>query len=87
MKMIKKKVGDVCKLSELAVGNIAVIEKISCDSLEIFRHLLDMGITTGVILEIKKVAPLGDPVGIKLRGYELSVRLAELKNVDVRVVR
>ena len=46
-----------------------------------------MGITRGVEVKVKKIAPLGDPIDIELRGYELCVRLADLKNIDIKVVK
>lgn len=47
------------------------------------RRLMDMGITKGVEIYIRKVAPLGDPVEITVRGYELSVRKADAEMVEV----
>ena len=46
-----------------------------------------MGITRGVVLEIKKIAPLGDPIDIYLRGYELCLRKADMEGIDIRVVK
>lgn len=43
-----------------------------------------MGITPGVIIKVKKTAPMGDPIEIRLRGYELSIRRSEAKNINVR---
>ena len=45
-----------------------------------------MGITKGVIIEIKKIAPLGDPIDISLRGYELCLRKEDMYGIDIRVV-
>lgn len=45
-----------------------------------------MGITKGVVIEIKKIAPLGDPVDVKLRGYELCLRRADMHGIDIKVV-
>ena len=42
-----------------------------------------MGITRGVVVEIKKIAPLGDPISIELRGYELCLRKSDLNNIEV----
>ena len=47
------------------------------------RRLIDMGITPGVRVKLYKVAPLGDPLEIKLRGYMLSIRRSEAKNITV----
>ena len=53
---------------------------------KIKRRLFDMGVTPGASLTFKKVAPLGDPVEITLRGYELSLRKDEAANVVVEVM-
>ena len=50
------------------------------------RRLMDMGITTGVVVTVKKIAPLGDPVDIQLRGYELCIRKADMAEIDVEVI-
>jgi ferrous iron transport protein A len=47
------------------------------------RRIMDMGITKGVEIYIRKVAPLGDPIEINLRGYELSLRKADAEMVEV----
>ncbi|MNL56467.1 Ferrous iron transport protein A [compost metagenome] len=82
-----KKIGDITYLSELKVGQIAKVSKINIDNKEIRRHLLDMGITKNVEVKIKKIAPMGDPVDIQLRDYELCLRKADLRNIDVEVIR
>ena len=47
------------------------------------RRIMDMGITKGVEIYVRKVAPLGDPVELKVRGYELSVRKADAEQIEV----
>jgi Fe2+ transport system protein A len=47
------------------------------------RRLMDMGITKGTKIFVRKVAPLGDPIEITVRGYELSLRKAEAENIEV----
>ena len=47
------------------------------------RRIMDMGITKGVDVYIRKVAPLGDPVEVTVRGYELSIRKTEAENIEV----
>lgn len=74
-------------LSDLKVGQIARVTGIHNDSKVVRRRLLDMGITTGVIVTIKKIAPLGDPVDIELRGYELCIRKADMANIDIEVIK
>lgn len=73
-------------LAELKVGQRAKVIKLNFDNKAIRRHLLDMGITRGVEIEIKKIAPMGDPVDIQLRDYELCIRKADLKQIDVEVM-
>lgn len=82
----KKKSGEFCYLSELGVGEKAVVERFELKNKILRRRLIEMGITKNVLVEIKKIAPLGDPIGIVIRGYELCVRKAELKNIFARVV-
>ena len=60
-------------LGEAKVGSTVVVQRIEGES-AYKRRIMDMGITTGTELYIRKVAPLGDPVEITVRGYELSVR-------------
>ena len=81
-----KKIGDKCNLSELKVGQKAIVKKLNFENKEIRRHLLDMGVTRGVQVKIKKVAPMGEPIDLELRGYELALRKAELENIEVEVV-
>lgn len=47
------------------------------------RRIMDMGITRGVLLHVRKVAPLGDPIEITVRGYELSIRKADAEMIEV----
>ena len=83
-KLLKK--GDKAHLSDLKIGQRAKVLGIHMDKPDIRRHLLDMGITKGTEILIKKVAPMGDPVDIELRGYELCIRKAEMKNIDIEVL-
>lgn len=48
------------------------------------RHFLDMGITTGVPIILERVAPFGDPIAVRLRGYSLSLRREEAKKIRLR---
>lgn len=74
-----------CKLSDLKVGQKAIVIKLNIESKEIRRHLLDMGITRGVEVRVKKIAPMGDPIDIELRDYELCLRKADLEKIEVEV--
>ena len=70
------------KLNEVEVGSTVTVKKIEGDG-AYKRRIMDMGITKGVELYIRKVAPLGDPVEITVRGYELSVRKKDSQCVEV----
>lgn len=72
-------------LNELKVGQRGIVLDVKSTNVFIRRRLFDMGITKGVEVKVKKIAPLGDPVSIELRGYELALRKEELKNVQVGV--
>lgn len=74
------------KLSELKVGQSAKVLKLNEENRAIRRHFLDMGITKGVIITIKKVAPMGDPIDIHLRDYELCLRKKDLAKIEVEVI-
>ena len=73
-------------LSELKVGQRAIIKKLNIQNKEIRRRLLDMGLTRGTKVEIKKIAPMGDPIDIKLRDYELCISKTELSSIEVEVI-
>ena len=81
-----KKTGDKCNLSELSVGQKARVLKLNETNKAIRRHLLDMGITRGVEITIKKIAPMGDPIDISLRDYELCIRKEDLQKIEVEVL-
>lgn len=81
-----KKRGEECKLSELQVGQRAKVLKLNEENKAIRRHLLDMGITRGVQITIKKLAPMGDPIDISLRDYELCIRKEDLSKIEVEVI-
>ena len=70
-------------LGDAKVGSTVVVTKIEGDS-AYKRRIMDVGITKGSELYIRKVAPLGDPVEITVRGYELSVRKDDAQCVQVK---
>ncbi|MGT2687210.1 FeoA domain-containing protein [Streptococcus porcinus] len=69
-------------LSNLAVGQFAYIDNIYAHA-EIKRRLMDMGLTRHTKIFLRKVAPLGDPIEITLRGYELTLRKSEAQMISV----
>ena len=72
------------KLNELAVGKNGKVLKIQAEG-KIKRRLFDMGVTPGVVIYVKKLAPLGDPIEVTIRGYELTLRKAEAECVLMEV--
>ena len=73
-------------LSSLKIGQKAKILKLNVQNKEIRRHLLDMGLTRGVEVEIRKKAPVGDPIDIKLRDYELCISKSDLSQIEVELI-
>ena len=71
-------------LSELKVGESCVVQKVTATG-KLRRRIFDMGVTPGVSISVKKLAPLGDPIEITIRGYELSLRKDEANNVEVEI--
>ena len=69
-------------LSEAAIGQTVRVKKLTGDG-PVKRRIMDMGITKGVEINIRKVAPLGDPIELTVRGYELSVRKADAAMIEV----
>ncbi|MCI9063377.1 MAG: ferrous iron transport protein A [Clostridia bacterium] len=74
-------------LDKLKVGQSCQVKSIDIIEKEKKRHLLDMGLTRGVKIKIKRIAPMGDPVSIELRGYILSVSKQDLENIWVEIIR
>lgn len=69
-------------LKDVGVGETVVVKKINGEG-AIKRRIMDMGITKGTNLYVRKLAPLGDPVELKVRGYELSMRKADCEMILV----
>ena len=69
-------------LRDAAVGSTVVVSKITGDP-AYKRRIMDMGITKGVTVKVEKVAPLGDPIELKVRGYQLSIRKADAEMIEV----
>lgn len=73
-------------LSDLNVGQRARILRLNETNKAIRRHLLDMGVTRDTIVTIKKIAPMGDPIDISLRDYELCICKADLDKIEVELI-
>ena len=69
-------------LKQVAIGSTAKVKKIHGEG-ALKRRIMDMGITKGVEIYVRKLAPLGDPIEVTLRGYELSIRKADAENIEV----
>ena len=69
-------------LKEVKIGETVRVLKVGGEG-AIKRRIMDMGITKGVEIRVRKVAPLGDPVEITVRGYELTLRAADAGNIQV----
>ena len=65
------------------IGETAVIEKLHGEG-ALKRRIMDMGLTKGTQVYVRKVAPLGDPMELTVRGYELSVRKADAELIEVK---
>ncbi len=70
-------------LKDVKVGETVVIEKLHGEG-ALKRRIMDMGLTKGTQVYVRKVAPLGDPMELTVRGYELSVRRADAELIEVR---
>ena len=69
-------------LKEIPCGETARVTKLTGEG-PVKRRIMDMGITKGVEIYVRKVAPLGDPVEVQVRGYELSLRKADAGMIEV----
>ena len=69
-------------LKDVAVGDQAVVKRLNGEG-ALKRRIMDMGVTKGVEIFVRRVAPLGDPMEVTVRGYELSLRKAEAESIVV----
>ena len=69
-------------LRDVKIGETVTVVKLHGEG-AIKRRIMDMGITKGVVIKVVKVAPLGDPIELNVRGYELSVRKADAEMIEV----
>ena len=69
-------------LRDVPVGETVKVVKLHGEG-AVKRRIMDMGITKGVEIFVRKVAPLGDPIEVKVRGYELSLRKADAGDIEV----
>lgn len=69
-------------LRNIEIGSTAVVKKLHGEG-ALRRRIMDMGITKGTEIFVRKVAPLGDPLEVKVRGYELSLRREDAEMIEV----
>lgn len=69
-------------LRQAKVGDVATVVKLHGEG-AVKRRIMDMGLTKGTRVQVRKVAPLGDPVEVTVRGYELSIRKADAEMIEV----
>jgi len=69
-------------LKDLKEGQSAVVKKIYGEG-PVKRRIMDMGITKGTTVMVRKLAPLGDPIELKVRGYELSIRNQDAQMIEI----
>ena len=70
-------------LNEVPIGSTVTVVRLTGEG-AVKRRIMDMGITKGVEVSVRKLAPLGDPIEVTVRGYELSLRQADAKMIEVR---
>ena len=80
---MEKEQNDIITLSRLKVGEKGRLIGFGRENKAFRRRLLDMGLTKGVLIEIKQISPLGDPVSVVLRGYQLCLRKEDTENIEV----
>lgn len=74
------------RLDELSVGKDAIIESVNCTDKALRKHILDMGLTPGSEVTLTKTAPMGDPLELRIRGYELTLRKADAAYITIQNV-
>ena len=72
-------------LKDAKIGSTVKVSKIDGEG-PVRRRIMDMGITKGVEVYIRKVAPLGDPIEVTVRGYELSIRKADAEQIEAEII-
>lgn len=70
-------------LNDVKIGETAIVAKLNGQG-ALRRRIMDMGITKGTSIYLRKVAPLGDPIEVTVRGYELSLRKEDAENIIVK---
>ena len=74
-------------LDQLSRGKTALVSAVNCDDIALRKHILDMGLTPGTEVTFVKAAPMGDPIEVRLRGYELTLRKSEACRIELEEIR
>ncbi len=69
-------------LKNIGIGKTATVQRVNGTG-AVKRRIMDMGVTKGVDIYVRKVAPLGDPIEVTVRGYELSIRKSDAEMIEV----
>ncbi len=83
--IIKGKQEQMKTLKDIRIGESARVVKLHGEG-PVRRRIMDMGITRGISISVRKVAPLGDPIEVTVRGYELSLRKADAEIIEVEQI-
>lgn len=75
---------NLCSLASLRIGEVGELVKFEKEDKAFRRRMLDMGLTKGVKILVKQISPLGDPISVLLRGYQLCLRKEDVTNILVR---
>ena len=70
-------------LKDLGIGESAKVVRLHGEG-AVKRRIMDMGLTKGVEVQVRKLAPLGDPIEVTVRGYELSIRKADAETIEIQ---
>ena len=73
-------------LSDLSIGASASVERLWCER-SVARRLMEMGLLPGTTVEVQRIAPLGDPIELRLRGFSLSIRRSEAERIEIEATR
>ena len=71
-------------LDKLETGKDAIIQTVNCQKPSLRKHILDMGLTPGTEVTLVKIAPMGDPIELRVRGYELTLRKEDAAHIDIK---
>jgi ferrous iron transport protein A len=71
---------------DLKIGQSAKIVKLNIENKAFRRRLIDMGLTVNTIITVKKISPVGNPIDILVRGYELILRKEDLQNLEIELM-